>query len=365
MNLSSKRIWNVLLMVAVIIVVGNLNLKRTNSSGGLRFESALYGQGGQAGATGVTGRTGLTGVTGVTGITGRTGITGVTGITGITGRTGVTGVTGITGRTGATGVTGVTGITGPTGPTAATGPLAFTRIIPQVVAGSYDNNATKYVTVIQIVNTGGDTTNVTIDFRNPDGSESTMPIQKLLAGSESTFTGAMPATSLPVNGTIVLIAEDGTAGRGTTNWARIRATEALSITASFESRVVASNALLSRIGVPVSVPGMKEFVIARPRNVETGLDTGFAIVNTSAVATKVTVILYDINGAVKAMKVLDMDPGNQKAMFASELFGASDVEPRGTSYFFLDFTSDTSSIAAIALVKEGSTLSSIPVERLQ
>src|SRR5262245_14924868 len=70
-----------------------------------------------------------------------------------------------------------------------------TRIVPQVVVGSYDGGLTKYSTTIQIVNTGGLPVNVSAAFFNQDGTPSTLAMQ---SGGDS-FTGSLPSTSVEPN----------------------------------------------------------------------------------------------------------------------------------------------------------------------
>ena len=245
------------------------------------------------------------------------------------------------------------------------GPLVFSRIIPQVVSGSFDNNVTNYITIIQIVNTGGAASVISADFLAKDGTASTLSIQVLLAGVTTTFTGTMPPASLPVNGILVLTADAGTDAPGTTNWARIRSTAAVAVAAAFESRSVTTNALLGRLGLEASAADMTEFVIPCARNAAIGLDAGFAMVNTGSTTARITATLYDASGNVRGFQVVTLAPGNQKVQFASDLFVASLLGQRDTNYFFLDFSSDTPSIAAVSLVHEGDILASIPVVRLK
>src|SRR5437867_1298721 len=51
-----------------------------------------------------------------------------------------------------------------------------TKIIPQIAIGSFDRGLTKYITVIQIVNSGASPVAVTGDFYKEDGSASTLTL---------------------------------------------------------------------------------------------------------------------------------------------------------------------------------------------
>ena len=73
-----------------------------------------------------------------------------------------------------------------------------------------------------------------------------------------------------------------TATTGAINWAKIVTTGAAAVSAYFELRDGATNILYNRTGIAGSSATMSKFVIPRVRNVASGLDVGFAIVNTGA-----------------------------------------------------------------------------------
>jgi len=95
------------------------------------------------------------------------------------------------GQTAGTGGTGGTTGTGTTGTT-------VTKIIPQVVAGSFDGNLTKYITVIQIVNTGTAAISVSGNFYTTTGTASTLAIKSNLITAG--LTGTIPSTTLNASG---------------------------------------------------------------------------------------------------------------------------------------------------------------------
>src|SRR5262249_6485899 len=122
-----------------------------------------------------------------------------------------------------------------------------------------------------------------------------------------------------------------------------------------------SNRLLSRVGVPATVPNMTSFVIPRFRNITTGLDVGFAIANTGTASTTVTVNLSDASGNVLASQQITLGPQSQMSKFSSQVFpNLSDA----TGYYALNFIGTGPQLAAIGLAIEGSSLATLPVDQL-
>jgi hypothetical protein len=253
---------------------------------------------------------------------------------------------------------GTGGGTGGSGTTAG-----ITKIIPQIALGSYDNGVTRYTTYIQVINTGSTTATVSGSFYNPNGTPSTAPITALVDGVTSSVVGTLAPTSLAVNRSLVLTATS--TGAGVVNWGSITSTGSISVAAAFELRESANNTLLSRVGIAASPADMKEFVIPRSRNAASGLDVGFAVVNTGATSAVTTVVLRDAAGATLATKDLTLAAKSQTAVFAREFFGAALTDPAGTNFQYMTFTSTSFSYAALALAIEGANLASFPVDRLQ
>ncbi len=255
---------------------------------------------------------------------------------------------------------------GGTGGTGTTG--SVTKIIPHIVVGSYDKGLTKYITVIQIINTGTASINVSGNFYDTAGAASTLSFTNVSTGTA--ISGALASTALAPNGILVLRAEN--APTGTTNWARIATTGSASVSAYFELRDAGpTNILYTRVGVASSAEDMSSFLVPRVRNVAQGLDVGFALVNTGGTAANLTGTLRDASGTVIAARTIGLAASNQTALFAREFFTATGcspcltTEPSGTSYSFVTFSSTSAQFAATALSVEGGGLSSFPVERLQ
>jgi hypothetical protein len=246
--------------------------------------------------------------------------------------------------------------------------LTVTKVIPQVAVGSYDGGLTKYITVIQIINTGPAAIRVGGNFYNANGSRSTLEMKSNLIPAG--FTGTLPATNLGVGDVMTITAD--TAASGTINWAKIVTTGAAAVSAYFELRDGATNILYNRTGITGSSATMSKFVVPRVRNVASGLDVGFAIVNTGATAAAITLTAKDQSGGVIAARTFTLAAGNHLAGFPFQLLAAGQAcspclgsEPSGTNYGFLSFESSSAAFASTALAIEGPALSSLPVEVLQ
>jgi hypothetical protein len=219
--------------------------------------------------------------------------------------------------------------------TTGTSSVQTVKVIPQMAMGSFDGGLTKYSTAIQLVNTSGAAQSVTANFYKPDGTAlNNVP---LTAGASTITTGVLPATSIVKDGVFV-ISGGGTSGTGALGWGRITACGGLSISTFFELRDGATNVLYSRVGVAASPANMASFVIPRVREVATGLDVGFALVNTGSAAANLTAELKDAAGATVATRTVTMGAGGHQAVFTNQFFtGLNDGT--GRSYQYLKFIS--------------------------
>jgi hypothetical protein len=258
--------------------------------------------------------------------------------------------------------------TGTGGGGTGSGGTSVTKVIPQVAVGSYDNGAKKYITVIEIVNTGNAAISVSGNFYNTNGSASTLALKSNLIPAG--FVGTLPATNLGASSVMTITAD--TAATGTINWAKIVTTGAASVSAYFELRDGATNILYNRTGIAGSSPTMSRFVVPRVRSVASGLDVGFAIVNTGATAANITLTAKDQGGVVLAARTFNLAAGNHLSGFPFQLLATGQgcstclgSEPAGTNYGFLLFESSSAAFASTALAIEGAALSSFPVEPLQ
>lgn len=242
---------------------------------------------------------------------------------------------------------------------------ATSKIIPQMVIGSFDGGLTNYSTVVEIVNTGSAEATVDFSFHKEDGSASS---ETLATNSPDhpTFVGSLAGLKLAGN-SVLVISGGGTAettpSPGIVGWARLAVSGHATIGTFFEVRDGRTGLLYSRVGVPASRPDLSNFVIPRMRT-RSGLDVAFALVNTGSASASITATLKDASGATLVKRVLNMRPGSHQALFAHEFF-AVPKETDDRSYQYIVFNSSSPSFAAIALAFEGSTETSFPVEPVE
>jgi len=249
------------------------------------------------------------------------------------------------------------------GPACVTGPSA-TEIIPHMPLGSFDKGLTKYTTIIQIVNYTNTAQSIVGSFYQQDGTTLT---GVLTAGATTINKGVLNSTDLPA-GAILVISGGGTSDAGLIGWGKLQYCGSMTISTFFELRDGRPNvnALYSRVGVAASAPNLQNFVIPRVREVATGLDVGFAVVNTGSTAANLTVELKDATGATVTggSTTLVFGPGAQRAQLTKDLF-PSVTEGTGRVYQYLKFTSQSASFAAVGLAFEGANQTSVPVDVLQ
>ena len=201
------------------------------------------------------------------------------------------------------------------GKTADRTTFTVTRVLPQIAVGSFDGNLTKYSTVIEIVNAGPASVNVSANFyKTTDGTASTLSFATNLTAAPAITGGVLASTALDAGK--VLVITGNTATTGTVNWAKIQATGRVSIATFFEIRDALTNVLYSRVGVTASPPNMSKFVIPRVRNVANAFDVAFALVNTGSTAASYTATLKDVTGATLSTKTgQSLAAGAQTAKF--------------------------------------------------
>jgi hypothetical protein len=183
-----------------------------------------------------------------------------------------------------------------------------------------------------------------------------------LAGAVVT-NGALASFSLVANQVLVITSSEP--ANGTIGWGKIITSGTANISTFFELRDGVTRVLQSRVGVAASPADMAGFVVPRVRNIATGLDVGFALVNTGTESATLTGTLKDASGSTLAVKTIAMGALTHQAVFAQQFFALSN-EPSGTNYHYIVFDSPTSSsFASMSLAIEGATLTSFPVDRLR
>ena len=128
----------------------------------------------------------------------------------------------------------------------------FTKIVPQIVAGSRDGGATWYSTIIQIVNPAANTVSLSAAFYGSDGMPSTLTM-KTDSAALPTLNGSFSSFSLPVNGQLIVATDMRPAADDTYRmvWGKFTSTAAITVGVTFEYRD-ADNTLLARAYISAS-----------------------------------------------------------------------------------------------------------------
>jgi len=245
---------------------------------------------------------------------------------------------------------------------------AFTKIIPQIAIGSFDGGATKYSTVIEIINTNVISVNVSANFFNEDGSATNLNFTTNSSTIPTISNGTLSSLTLDPNKVLIISAgttPGTTPSSGTALWGRIATDSPVTIAMYLELRTAATNALRSRISMPASPSNMAKFVIPRIRNVDTGLDVAFAVVNTAPTSASLTVTLKAADGSTLGTRILTIAGSSHRALFTQEFFALTN-EPSGTSFHYVVFDAGTATqFAASALAFEGGNQTTFPVDVLR
>ena len=224
------------------------------------------------------------------------------------------------------------------------------KVLPQIPLGSFDGGLTRYSTVIQIVNISGTPQSVIASFYREDGTPLENPT--LTAG-----------TSTIIKDGVLVINGEGTEGAGVVAWGKITGCGPSSLSTFFELRDAKTNALLSRVAVAASPANMSSFVIPRIRQVGTGLDVGFALVNTAASGSAtLRAELKDAAGRTVAVKDIPMTGGTHRAGLTKDLFAPLNEAKDPRAYQYVKFSSNSPTFAATAIAIEGATQTSFPAE---
>jgi len=244
----------------------------------------------------------------------------------------------------------------------------FTKIIPQMAIGSFDGGATKYSSVIEIINPNVISVNVSANFFNEDGSATNLNFTTNSSTIPTISNGTL--TSLTLDPNKVLVISSGTTpgttpSSGTVLWGRIVTDSPVTIVMYVELRTAATNALRSRVSMPASPNNMAKFVIPRIRNVDTGLDVGFAVVNTAPTSASLSVTLKAADGSTLGSRILTINGNSHRALFTQEFFGLTN-ESSGINFHYIVFDAGTASqFAASALAFEGGNQTTFPVDVLR
>jgi len=208
-----------------------------------------------------------------------------------------------------------------------------------------------------------------IHFYHQDGA----PLQVSVNGSSpvSSYAFTLPASdsvslemSAPGNVTagwaLITVEDDGTNWWGMMDGQQMMRANRLMATAYYTFKD--SGQVVSRAAVIPSVYEMhRYFTSLTPVQVQDGINTGLAIVNTSAQSVTIQLTLRDANGKTVAARQLTLPAGNQIARFIdeSQLFGNLIT---GTFHGYVQMDSSSEGIVALGLLMTGGVMTSIPTQ---
>lgn len=206
-----------------------------------------------------------------------------------------------------------------------------------------------------------------IYFYHQDGTPLQVSVNGASAVSQHSFTLAasssvsleMTASGGDSSGWALIDVDDG----GVSSWGMMNGQQMMRanrIMAAVYYTYKEGGQLVSRAGVIPSIYEMQRYLTSiTPVQVQDGIDTGLAIVNTSAQAISVQLTLKNADGETVAARQLLLPAGNQIARFIDEaqLFGDALTAPfRG----FVEIDTSSEGVVAMGLLTTGGIMTPIP-----
>jgi hypothetical protein len=181
-----------------------------------------------------------------------------------------------------------------------------------------------------------------------------------LAATES-ISLEMSSSESDTSGWALIAADDnGTSSWGMMNSQQMMRANRIMATAYYTYKD--GGQVVSRAGVIPSIYEMQRyFTSITPVQLQNGIDSGLAIVNTSAQTVAVQLSLENANGELIATRQILLTAGNQIARFIDDpqLFGGS---ISGSFRGFVEIDTASEGIVALGLLTTGGILTSIPTQ---
>ena len=159
---------------------------------------------------------------------------------------------------------------------------------------------------------------------------------------------------------LITVNDDGTNSWGMMNGQQMMRANRIMATAYYT--LMDSGQALSRAAVIPSLYEMQRyFTSLTPVQLNNGIDTGLAIVNTSAQSVMVQLTLEDANGQTVATRQITLAAGNQMARFIDDpqLFGGAIT---GTFHGSVQMDTSSEGIVALGLFMAQGIMTSIPTQ---
>lgn len=209
----------------------------------------------------------------------------------------------------------------------------------------------------------------TIYFYHQDGTPLPVSVNGSNPVSQYPFTlAASDSVSLDMSApgdvtsgwALIAVDDDGTNLWGMMNGQQMMRANRMMATAYYTFKD--NGQVVSRAAVIPSIyERQRYFTSLTPVLVQDGIDTGFAIVNTSEQPVTIQLTLKDQDGATVATRQLTLPSGNQMARFIDEaqLFGNVIT---GTFHGFVQIDTSSEGIVALGLLMSGGIMTSIPTQ---
>jgi hypothetical protein len=252
--------------------------------------------------------------------------------------------------------------------------LAENMVVPQFAVGD------QYTTSILLFNMGNMTQmswmtpqalqlTGKIYFYHQDGTPLQVSVNGSSPVSEYSFTlsdSGSIALEMSSPGTVtagwalITVNDDGSSSWGMMNGQQMMRANRIMATAYYTFKD--NGQVVSRAGVIPSIFEMQRYSTSlTPVQVQDGIDTGLAIVNTSAQSVTVQLMLKDANGQTVATRQLTLPAGNQMARFIddAQLFGSAVT---GTFHGFVQMDTSSEGVVSLGLLMTGGVMTSIPTQ---
>ncbi len=193
-----------------------------------------------------------------------------------------------------------------------------------------------------------------------NGSSPVSQFAFTLAASDSMSLDMTAAGGITSGWALITVNDDGSNAWGMMNGQQMMRANRIMATAYYTYQD--SGQVVSRAGVIPSIYEMQRYLTSlTPVQVQEGIDTGLAIVNTSAQSATVQLTLKNTNGETVATRQLTLPPGNQIARFVDEdsLFGSAIP---GAFHGFIQIDASGEGVVTLGLLMTGGIMTTIPTQ---
>jgi hypothetical protein len=182
----------------------------------------------------------------------------------------------------------------------------------------------------------------------------------MLAASNSLSLEMTTSGGVSAGWALIQVNDDGTNSWGMMNGQQMMRANRIMATVDYNFRE--GGQLISRAGVIPNVYEMQRYFTSLvPAQMQDGVNTGMAIVNTSAQAVTVLLTLKNANGETVATRQIPLPAGNQMARFIDDpqIFGGMLLSP---FHGFIQIDASGEGVVAMGLLLTGEIMTSISTQ---